>query len=189
MLTEHGYGDVLYEVVANPNYPGWGYMVKKGATTIWESWEQNSRAGGAESMIMWATVDEFFYNDLAGIKGPEYYGPNYMTPGFREIHIKPYIPNDLEYASASIKTVRGIISSSWRKRDSLILEVSIPVNSHAAISIPKMGLKNVTIEENGETIWQNGSFVNGVEGITDGREKPDYIMFDVGSGSYSFQLK
>lgn len=188
-LTEYGYGDVLYELVTTPTYPSWGYMVEQGATTIWEAWGYGSRAGGAESMIMWATVDEFFYNDLAGIKGPDYHGPGYMTPGFREICIKPYVPDELEHASASFKTVRGMVSSSWKKGDkSLTLEVIIPVNSEAKVSVPKIGLKNVTVQEDGQTIWKDGLYISGVAGIISGSESPDYVTFDVGSGSYSFEL-
>ena len=161
-------------------------MVAEGATTIWENW---GLSNGAESMIMWATIDEFFYRDLAGISGPDYYGPDYMRPGFRQICIKPYVPGDLEYASASVKTVRGNISSGWKTDGkSLTLEVSIPVNSEAQVSVPKMGLQDVTVTEGRKLIWKRGKFVGGVSGVTAGTEGDNYITFDVGSGCYVFQL-
>jgi alpha-L-rhamnosidase len=189
-LTENGYGDVMYRVVNSTEYPGWGYMVKEGATTIWEGWSAESRAGSAASMIMWATIDEFFYNDLAGIKGPEYYGPRFMTPGFREIQIKPYVPGDLEYSNASIKTVRGIISSGWKKTDnSLNLDVTIPVNATASVSVPVMELKNITITEGGKVVWKDGAYVSGVEGITGGKLESGYVTFDTGSGEYQFKVQ
>ncbi|MBC8231933.1 family 78 glycoside hydrolase catalytic domain [bacterium] len=185
-LTERGFGDVMYQVATTTTYPSWGYMVKEGATTIWEAW---GKSNAADSMIMWATIDEFFYNDLAGIKGPDYHGPGYMTPGFREIEIKPHVLGDLTFARASIRTVRGIVSSSWQKMDSsLTLEVSIPVNSRAKVSVPKIGLENVIVEEGGKTIWKDGSYVSGVAGIADGSDSPGYVTFDVGSGSYLFRL-
>ncbi len=187
VLTKLGFGDVMYQVATTTTYPGWGYMVKEGATTIWEAW---GRSNAADSMIMWATIDEFFYNDLAGIKGPDYHGPDYMTPGFRNIELKPHVFGDLTSANASIKTVRGMVSSSWKKTDnSLTLEASIPVNSRAKVSVPKIGLENVIVEEGGKTIWKDGSYVSGVVGITDGSESTDYVTFDVGSGFYSFKLK
>ena len=185
-LTERGFGDVMYQVATTTTYPGWGYMVKEGATTIWEAW---GRSNAADSMIMWATIDEFFYNDLAGIKGPDYHGPGYMTPGFREIEIKPHVLGDLTFASASIRTMRGMVSSSWKNMDnSLTLEVSIPVNSQAKVSVPKTGLENIIVEEGGKTIWKDCAYVGGVVGITDGSESADYVTFDVGSGSYAFKL-
>jgi len=188
-LTEYGYGDIMYTIAANTTYPGWGYMVAQGATTIWESWGLGP-AGEAESMVMWLTIDEFFYNDLAGIKGPDYHGPGFMTPGFKQIEIKPHVLGDLNYASGSIRTVRGMVSSSWKRtEDSLALDVSFPVNSTAKVSVPKIGLKKITITEGKNTLWVKGKFIKKISGITTAAETDDYVTFDVGSGSYRFQLK
>jgi len=186
-LTQRGYGEVMYKVVTQTTYPGWGYMVAKGATTIWEAW---GLGNDQESMIMWATIDEFFYNDLAGINGPEYYGPNDVKPGFEEIRIKPHVLGDLTYAKASIRTVRGWVRSAWFKKDnSITLKVTIPVNSDAEVSVPKIGLKNVTVTESGKTIYTNSRFIKGVSGITAAAETDDYVTLETGSGSYSFDLQ
>jgi len=37
-LTDNGRPDVAYQIATQKTYPGWGYMVEKGATTIWELW-------------------------------------------------------------------------------------------------------------------------------------------------------
>ncbi|MGA2270547.1 MAG: family 78 glycoside hydrolase catalytic domain, partial [Bryobacteraceae bacterium] len=37
-LTDNGRADVAYQIATQKTYPGWGYMVEKGATTIWELW-------------------------------------------------------------------------------------------------------------------------------------------------------
>jgi alpha-L-rhamnosidase len=63
-----------------------------------------------------------------------------------------------------------------------------------------MGLENVsersgeakrlfTIKESGKTLFHDGSYVDGVAGITGGSEDTNYVTFDVGSGSYSFDLR
>ena len=123
-------------------------------------------------------------------KGPDYYGPGYMVPGFKEIEIKPHILDDLTSARASVKTVRGMVASNWEKTDnSLILEVSIPVNSRAKVSIPKMGLEDAAISEGGRCIWKDGLYVGDAVGVTDGNENIDYVTFDVGSGTYSFKVE
>ena len=188
-LTQHGQGQVLYDLVATPSYPGWGFMVEQGATTIWESWSLQSTVGAAESMIMWASIDEFFYNDLAGIKGPDYHGPGFMTPGFREIHIEPHPLGDLEHARAALTTVRGQTLSHWQRTDhSFSLDVSIPVNSTARISLPTLGLSNISLSESGNTIWQNNAYLPGRDGITSARARAAYIDVDIGSGTYHFEL-
>ena len=203
-LTQYGQGEVLHDLVATPSYPGWGYMVEQGATTVWESWSHESTVGAAESMIMWASIDEFFYNDLAGIKGPDYHGPATFTPGFRQFHIEPHPLGDLAHAGATIRTVRGDISSHWRlsgsrhgpadgaggKRSdvSFALDVSVPVNACARVSLPTLGLEQVSVSEGGEAVWQGGAFRAGPDGITAARARAGYIDLEVGSGAYQFLL-
>jgi alpha-L-rhamnosidase len=179
VLGLYGRADVMYEIATKTTYPSWGYTISKGATTVWESFELDNRS---LNMKMFGSTEKFFYKDLAGI------GP--AAPGFRKINIKPRIVKDLTYAKASLETVKGLVSSSWKKTDgSLILEVTIPVNSVAKVSVPKIGLQNVNVTESDKTVWKNGRFIKGVSGITAGSETDDYVTFDVGSGSYRFQLK
>jgi alpha-L-rhamnosidase len=68
------------------------------------------------------------------------------------------------------------------------LEVVIPVNSEAKVSVPKMGLKNVSVSEGNKSVWKNGKFILGISGITQGTETDDYVTFDAGSGNYTFRL-
>ena len=191
-LAALGHGNLMYRVATAKTYPGWGYMVNQGATTIWETWGGYAMAHGypgAESMIMWATIDEFFYNDLAGIRGPEYYGLAQMAPGFRRIEIRPYVVGDLTHAEASIKTVRGVISSSWKRTDdSFVLEVEIPANSTARVSVPMFGFEKGVITEGGKTVWKDVSYVSGVAGVNGAGRDVDWVTFDIGSGHYCFEL-
>ena len=144
---------------------------------------------GADSMAMLAGVVRFFYNDIAGIDEPDFYGSRTFVPGYGHIVIKPHVLGDLKHASASIKTVKGIISSSWKKDGNTVtLNVTIPVNSRAGISVPKTGLKAVMIKESDRPIWNNGKFIRGIPGIISGMETKDYVTFETGSGSYRFVL-
>jgi alpha-L-rhamnosidase len=187
-LTKFGKGDVMYELVTQTNYPGWGYMVEQGATTIWENW---GLGVDEESMIMWCMIDQFFYNDLAGIKGPEYMGPGYMTPGFKKSIIRPYIPEDLTYAKASMKTMYGTIVSDWKKEANGVFtfNVTIPANTTADIHVPKINYNTTdwAIQEKQGLCWLNGAWVSNTPGITMGLEEDEYIVFQVGSGEYRFQ--
>ncbi|MHC4216141.1 MAG: alpha-L-rhamnosidase C-terminal domain-containing protein, partial [Planctomycetota bacterium] len=118
------------------------------------------------------------------------YGPDDVKPGFEEIRIKPHVLGDLTYVKASIRTVRGWVRSAWLKKDnSITLKVTIPVNSDAEVSVPKIGLKNVTVTESGKTIYKNGRFIKGVWGITSATETDDYVTLEIGSGAYSFDLQ
>jgi alpha-L-rhamnosidase len=140
-------------------------------------------------MIMWATIDEFLYNDLAGIRGPEYYGPGQMAPGFRQIEIRPCVAGDLTHARASVRTVQGVIASGWKKDGhSLTLDVTSPAGARAKVCVPTLGLKSVAVAEGGKTVWKDGAYVAGVAGISGASQSADYVAFDVGSGAYSFRL-
>ena len=194
-LVGLGRSDVLYRVATTTDYPGWGYMVSQGATTIWEAWG-NVQEGhiahnsGEPSMPMFVSIEEFFYAGLAGIEGPAYHGPRVMEPGFRKFHIRPHVVGDLTSASARIRTVRGIVAVDWKRTDnSLTLRATVPANARAKISIPKLGLRDVTVEEGGEPLWDKGAYRTGVPGITAATEEPEYVTLDAGSGTYRFVLR
>lgn len=189
-LGPQGLVDVMYRVATTTTYPGWGYMIEQGATTIWESWgrfQPKNPRWRADSMMMWATIDRFLYEDLAGISGPGFYGPDFITPGFQTFRIQPRVPDGLQFAEASLKTVRGIIASKWRReKDAFLLDVSIPVNSRATVCVPKLGAKRLAVRESGTTVWNGREFVEGAAGVLCGVEESDHVAFDVGSGTYRF---
>ncbi len=39
VLADHGHADTAYQILLQPGFPGWGYMIGRGATTIWERWD------------------------------------------------------------------------------------------------------------------------------------------------------
>jgi alpha-L-rhamnosidase len=185
-LTKSGYANIAYKVVSQTTYPSWGYMIREGATTVWERWEYLASSGmNSHNHIMFGSVDSWFYRALAGINA------DLSQPGFEKIVIKPHIVEDLTYAGASLNTIRGLIASRWWRRGdaALILEVVIPVNSKGEVYVPTMGLKNPVIEESGRIVWKNGRFIEGIPGVESGRIENNYVVFNVGSGSYTFSVR
>lgn len=185
VLTKYSRVDIAYKLAVQTTYPSWGYMLREGATTLWERWEYLADGGmNSHNHIMLGSVDAWFYKVLAGINIDS------DAPGFSRIIIRPYLVADLNHVSASVKTIRGIISSSWKKgENSLTLNITLPVNTQAKVGVPKMKLGNVTIKESGKTIWRNGSYLQGIPGITGGSDEKEYVTFKVGSGSYSFEAR
>jgi len=181
VLMEHGRGDVAFTIVSQTTYPSYGYQIGMGATTLWERWEYLTEGMASFNHHMFDTVDEFFYKYLAGITP--------MSPGYRKISIRPCILGDLEWVNASIETVRGTVSSRWVKgTDSLVLEVTIPVNSEAEICVP-VGSDSAVITEGGRKIFENNAYLGGVEGIASGERRSDCVELDVGSGTYLFEVR
>ncbi|MEI8042905.1 MAG: alpha-L-rhamnosidase C-terminal domain-containing protein, partial [Verrucomicrobiota bacterium] len=190
-------GELVYKMVNTTEFPGWGYMITQGATTVWEGWSMTNavtpftfRYATQESMTMLTGICRFLYDSIAGIQEPCFYGTREFEPGYGFIRIKPHVLGDLTYAEASIKTIRGIVSSGWKKTgNSLVLDVTIPANITAQVSVPEIGLKNATVTEGGKAVWKAGAYVKGVVGISGARQEADYVTFDVGSGEYRFKLE
>ncbi len=183
-LSKHGHTDTAYKVVSQTSYPSWGYMIREGATTLWERWELLTGGGmNSHNHAMFGSIDSWFYKVLAGINADE------QEPGFKKIVIKPHMPSGLNHASASIYTLRGLIYSAWQRGGGkLHIEVSIPTNSTATICLPIKETPNPVVYEGGKTVWRNGSYVPGVEGIKSARMENDYIILEAGSGSYLFEI-
>lgn len=49
--------------------------------------------------------------------------------------------------------------------------------------------KSINITESGNQIWSNDKYTDGVKGISDGTQQGKYIMFNVASRNYKFELK
>jgi alpha-L-rhamnosidase len=179
VLPRYGRMDVMYGILTQTTFPSWGYGVVNGATTVSEDLEGSTRR--SVSMKMQCSTEKALFQSLAGIVR--------TSPGYKTITIAPQVVADLESASASIQTVMGTVSSSWQREGQTIsLDVTIPVNTRAVVRVPKLGLENVAIAESGQVVWQDGAFLGGVQGITDGTERADDVTFEVGSGSYRFDL-
>ncbi len=179
-LPRYGAADVLYRIATQTTFPSWGYQIERGATTLWETWDGNPQERLSYNMKIFGSIEKFFYKDLAGIRP--------AAPGFRRLVIKPCVVGDLTWVRASTHTVRGLVAVEWEKGDgTLDMRVTIPVNSRAIVSVPGIGLRNVSVKEGNKTIWKDGGYIAAVEGISGGRESEDYVTFEVGSGSYEFR--
>ena len=162
--------EVAYSVANQKDFPGWGFMLSKGATTLWESWEYPENAP-SQNHPMFGSIDEWFYRSLLGI--------NPAAPGFTKIIIKPQPAGDLTWAKGSYQSVNGKIGSDWKvENERLLLKVSIPANTHAEVWILSKGLNEIT--EGGKTINSNADMK--ILRFVDG-----YTVIEIGSGEYSFE--
>ena len=68
------------------------------------------------------------------------------------------------------------------------MDVTIPANSTATVSVPNIGSGSVMIQEGGKTVWSDGTYVSGVPGISGARLNGDRVELQVGSGHYSIRV-
>ncbi|MEI6913887.1 MAG: family 78 glycoside hydrolase catalytic domain [Armatimonadota bacterium] len=184
VLCDEGRQDVAYSIMNQKDYPSYGYMLEKGATTIWELWSYETGNGmNSHNHPAFGFISGWFYSHIAGIV------PGWEQAGFEHFDIKPYLMGDLKQAKGSVNTVKGLVKSEWtRDEHTVTLHVTIPPNAHASVWVPKVSSKNPSVTESGKPVYTNGQFSAGVDGVTQGLDAGDWVKLEVGSGEYAFRL-
>lgn len=175
VLSDFGRPDLAWTIATQPDYPGWGYMVSQGATTIWELWNGNTADPAMNSgnhVMLVGDLVTWFYEYLAGIQAdPE-------QPGFKHIVMKPQPVGDLRYVRARHVSPYGEISSEWRRQGkSFDWLINLPVNTTATVFLSASGPSGVLV---------NGKSVARAPGVKFLRLEKDRAVFTVGSGQYRF---
>lgn len=165
-LSNNGEGDLAHRLIVNPEFPGYGYMINRGATTIWETWAYSDNTF-SHNHPMFGAVSEWMYRSVLGING--------TSKGFANIDIRPLPSEDLTWAKGSYNSVKGLIEVSWKKEgDRFSLDVTVPVCVTARVVVPNP--QNKDVKESGNIIKSNDPLIK-ISGNS------TYI---VGSGTYSF---
>ncbi len=169
-LARMGRGDVAWNIINQKSAPSWNDMMRK-YTTVCEFWTLKQ----SKNHVMMGSIDAWFYKYIAGIQQDE----NGLA--FNSFIVKPLSLDSLGSAQATIETMRGTISTAWKRvNGQLTLKVKVPFNTSALIYIP--GNYSDQVSEGGLSPEK----VIGVEllGYKDGAH-----IFKVHSGSYSFATR
>ena len=127
-LCDIGRSDIAYSLLVNREYPGWGYSVINGATTVWEHWdsyteEHGIRAGmNSFNHYSFGSCTEWMFEYCLGIRPSE-------DGGFSRVTLYPCIDFDEKITSASghYDTKFGRITASWQTDgDVAVYEVDMP---------------------------------------------------------------
>ena len=172
-----GRDDIAYRLLLQQTYPGWLYMVKNGSGTIWESWNgyspERGMLGNSLNHVAFGSVGEFLYHYIAGLDTD--------GPGFQRILIHPVPGSSLTSASATYDAITGHIETGWKiDGGKFMLDAVIPPTTTASICIPVA--EGVPVTESG-TAAQNAPGVKFTGADTRG------INYEVGSGSYHFEVR
>jgi len=178
-LADHGYEELAYEVVTQPERPGWVYMARNGATTMWERWDSDSSVGSGMNSLNhspFAHVSEFFYEVLAGIElGDE--------PLTEHVTVAPALVEDLDWAAARLDTAAGELAVEWEKQDGTYdLDVTVPWNGSATVRLP--GAADATVAESGTPLSDGAP-----EGVLAVEADGEDLVAEVSSGTYAFTVE
>lgn len=181
-LSAHGHADLAYEIVSQPERPGWVYMAREGATTMWERWNSDESVGSGMNSLNhspFTHVSEFFYEVLAGIRLGD-------TPVTDHVTVAPNLVDDLDWVEGSVGTPNGDLAVEWERStgDGYELTVTVPWNTTATVRLP--GAAGMAVSES------DVSLVDASEGTPDGvhgvRHDDRDVTVDVGSGGYRFTV-
>jgi len=184
-LSDTGQDGLAFQLLRNTRYPSWGYMIEKGATTIWELWNSDTEGPGMNSRNHFAfgSVAEWLQRYLCGIDlDPE-------VPGYARFVVRPHYGGGLTHARGAYDSPRGRIESHWtRSDDAFTLRVTVPANTTARVCLPAGVGGGAAVTEGRWPVWRAGRFLPGAAGVRDGRRDGDRIAFEVGAGVYEFRV-
>lgn len=172
-LTRHGRPDLAFRIATQTNYPSWGYMVRQGATTIWELWNGDTAEPGMNSgnhVMLVGDLVLWLYECLAGI------APDGEKPGYRLLRMAPQFVPGLVWVSARRMTPFGLVHSEWRRiHNSLVWDICIPPNTTAWVELHCDQVDQVRI---------NGQAVRYADGLLSVHTHLPRPALHLGSGRY-----
>ncbi len=131
-LSMYGYADLAYKLVASEDYPGWGYMLANGATTLWERWEKAEGVGmNSHNHPMLGCPGVWFFKYLGGIRRAD------DSAGFDHFILKPTFVKGLSNVSAAFNSRAGRVRSEWKRvQNGIECSFEVPANCHATLCLP-----------------------------------------------------
>ena len=123
--------EYAYRLLENEEMPGWLFMPKMGANTIWESWEGTASQKGVASLDHYSkgAVCEWIFDTMCGIN----------VAGERKFVLSPKPGGSLTYAQCVYKSAYGTVSVKWQKTDDGIkYTFSVPSNTTAEVILPNI---------------------------------------------------
>ena len=107
---KYGMNDLISTYILREQHPSYYAFVLDGETTLGEYWETNPRSHCHDMM---GHIVEWFYNGIAGIIADK--------PGFREVTIRPYLPESMKEFTCRFDSASGMIRVHVKESENEIL--------------------------------------------------------------------
>jgi alpha-L-rhamnosidase len=175
-LADNEQDSLVYDLLLRTDFPSWGYMIRKDATTIWERWNGDVGDVSMNSFNHYAlgAVTGFVFRRIAGIEP--------IRAGFLSFRFDPVLDPRVPKGGGDYDSVLGRISTDWElKADGgFALRLVVPTNSRAEVHVPA---KNV------DAVRVNGGPVAQAPGVTVQGLKRGKLMLEIGSGDHRFESR
>jgi alpha-L-rhamnosidase len=171
-LADSGHERLAVSLLLQTKYPSWGFMIEKGATTMWERWNGGLVDASMNSYNHYAfgAVVGFMYRRLGGIAE--------AAPGFRRIAVDPIFDRRIGRVRARYDSCLGPIATETRgdRRGLARLGLELPANSTAEVRLPGRPHD-----------WLEDGRALGHAAQTLIRSEASHFVIEVGSGRYDFR--
>ncbi len=128
--------EAAYGLLENEEMPGWLFMPKNGATTVWEAWEGSAAAnGGIASLNHYSkgAVCRWLFDTMCGIR----------VEGENRFTVAPRPGGHFTYAKASYHSAYGKVECSWAREGgadgrggTVAYTMTVPENCTATVILP-----------------------------------------------------
>ena len=141
-LSRRGHAGLACKLACNTDYPSWGYMVKKGATTIWELWNGDTaspKMNSGNHVMLLGDLLSWCFECLGGISSDK------ERVGYKRIILAPnFTIEGINQVSAAHRCPYGTVKSTWERTGNRVAwEIEIPANTTAVIHLPSGKRKTI----------------------------------------------
>lgn len=128
VLSDFGYGELAYKMIAKKEYPSYAAWIERGETTFPEAFQTED--------VNWPSHNHHFLGDISRWFMCRVAGLNVTS--HNTVEIRPDFLAELDYAKASCELPDGKVSVSW-KRDgkNILLDINCDEKIDYSIVLPK----------------------------------------------------
>lgn len=116
-LCDIGRSDIAYRLITSTEYPGWGYSVVNGATTIWERWDSYTEENGIKKGMnsfnhySFGSCTQWMFEYCLGLR------PDIGGAGLKKVTFAPCLDlsGRITCAEGHYDTAWGRIRIQWQK--------------------------------------------------------------------------
>ena len=178
-LTDGERSDILWKIIRNEDGPGYCDQLRKGATTLTESW--SAHPAFSHNHCMLGHAEEWFYRGLLGIRCDT----TSEGVGFKRFVLAPQMVDGVDSAEGFYDSVRGRIGVQWQRTIAesgqvrYVLKCDIPANTTAEVRLPN-AMDATIIRESEKPLAD-------AVGIQHIQSQNNMTILEVGSGVYRFE--
>lgn len=140
VLADYGFADDAFKLITQPECPGWGYWVRKGATTLWEHWD----GVYSQNHIMYGDISAWMYEYPGGLR------PRSDAPGFKKFDIRPHFISALDWCQVEY---RGIKFRWERTQQKIQYTYDIPSGCTGILQLP--GKESIALQNSGTGVLKD----------------------------------